>query len=203
MVTNESYIKLRNEALEMNEAGQEYCLCRGIEGGCCKPNLKMLPEDQQVIFEAYQRGEIAPETIRRAVERARGGERRFCPFLGDDYRCTIYEHRPVVCIQHGNGGLPKRKDVALKAMRSPGNKTIRVSEIEQFSCDACAKHVTGKERLPLAIVGKSVAILVTIQEGEKHYGTPRMNDFLINTFGDLDTTPAAAAPPDQDATTSS
>lgn len=200
MAINESYIKLREQALELNASAQQYCLCRGIKGGCCKPNLKMLPEDQQIIYEAYQRGEIAPETIRRAVERARGGERRFCPFLGDDYRCTIYEHRPVVCIQHGNGGLPRRKDVALRAMRNPGNKTIRISEIEQFSCDACAEHVTGKERLPLAMVGQSVAILVTIQQGEKYYGEPRMNDFLINTFGDLDAAPPAPTE-EQDATT--
>ena len=185
MVRNESYIKLRNEALELNESAREYCLCRGIEGGCCKPNLKMLPEDQEVIAEAFERGDITQETMRRAVALARDENRQSCVFLGDDYRCTIYEHRPVVCIQHGNGGLPKSKALALKAMRNPGNKTIKVSDLEQFSCDACAEHLTGKERLPLAMVGTSVAILVTIQEGEKHHGSPRMNKFLIERFGDV------------------
>jgi Fe-S-cluster containining protein len=201
MPTNESYIKLRNEVLELNATYSDYCLCRGIEGSCCKPDIKMLPEDQEIIVEAIRRGDIPAETIHRAVERARKPGLDRCAFLGDDNRCTIYEHRPVLCIQHGNGGLPKSKPVAMKAMRSPGNKTIAISEIEQFSCNACAEHVTGKQRLPLAMVGKSVAILVTIQQGEQHYGMPRMNDFLKRQFGNLEAADSTPLAGDQDATT--
>ena len=29
-----------------------------------------------------------------------------CPFLRADYKCNIYEHRPLICRKFGNGGHP-------------------------------------------------------------------------------------------------
>lgn len=182
MPENESYMKLRADVLALNEEARPYCLCKAIDGGCCKRDLKMLPEDQQVIAEAVERGDIDQQTLQRARRRAQDDQERFCPFLGERGECTIYAHRPVVCIQHGNGGLPKDKPTALRAIRSPGKRTLKIAEMEQFSCDACAAQVEPGYRIPLSIVGKSVAILVTIQDGERHYGHLTMNRFLIEQF---------------------
>ncbi len=182
MPTNESYIQLRRDVLELDEQASQYCFCKAIDGGCCKRDLKMLPEDQAVITEAIERGEISPATLERALVRAMDDDQEFCPWLGDAGECTIYPHRPVVCIQHGNGGLPKDKATALRAMRNPGNKTIRVRDLEQFSCDACAEQFSPNDKIPLSVAGKSVAILITIQQGEQHYGRLTMNRFLIDRF---------------------
>lgn len=191
MPTNTSYIKLRNEILALNESAKQYCLCKAIDGGCCKPNLKMLPEDQEVIMEAVASGEIDAATLQRARRRADDEQVNRCPFLGDQGECTIYPYRPVVCIQHGNGGLPKDKETTMRAIRNPGKKTIKISEIEKFSCDACAEQINHNDRIPLSVVGKSVSILVTIQEGERHYGHRRMNQFLREAFPE--TTQSATA----------
>lgn len=29
-----------------------------------------------------------------------------CPFLRTDYKCNIYEHRPLICRKFGDGGHP-------------------------------------------------------------------------------------------------
>lgn len=182
MPTNESYLKLRNEVLALNESAQCYSFCKAINGGCCKRDLRLLPEDRELIQEAVERGDIDQQTLDRAVERAKDDELEFCPFLGDQGECTIYAHRPVVCIQHGNGGLPKDKATTLRAIKNPGNKTIKFSDLEPFSCNACAEHFGPGYRIPLSIAGKSTAILVTIQQGQKHYGNRTMNQFLIERF---------------------
>jgi Fe-S-cluster containining protein len=178
MPANENYIRMRKEVLEFDEGARQYCLCKGINGGCCKRDLRLLPEDEEVILEAVKRGDIDPTTLQRATLRARDASEAFCPFLGERGECTIYPHRPIVCMQHGNGGLPKDKAVARRALERPGNRTIKVSELEQFSCDACAEHVGATDRIPLSIVGRSVAILLTIQQGQRHYGSRTMNQFL-------------------------
>jgi Putative zinc- or iron-chelating domain len=185
MPVNESYLNLRRDALELNESASEYCLCKAVGSSCCVPNLSMLPEDQQMILEAVARGAISVETLRRAKDRVQDKNLDRCPFLGDSGECTIYEHRPVVCIQHGNGGLPKDKATALRAMNKPGKRTIRISDLEQFSCTACAAQIDDSKRIPLSVVGKSVAILVTIQQGERHYGKHRMNEFITTHFSDV------------------
>jgi hypothetical protein len=194
MPENESYRRLRDEALRLNETGRPYALCRNIAGGCCIRDIKLLPEDQLVILEAAARGDIDGATLQRARRRALDEGVTQCPFLGDQYECTIYDYRPVVCIQHGNGGLPTDKATTLRAMRTPGNRTIRVGDLEQFACDACAAQGNPNDRIPLSIVGKSVAILVTVQEGERHYGRPRMIQFLIDHVPEHDpsTAPAGA-----------
>lgn len=184
MPTNESYIKLRNEVLALNESAQCYSFCKAINGGCCKRDLRLLPEDRELIQEAVERGDIDQQTLDRAVERAKDDELEFCPFLGDQGECTIYAHRPVVCIQHGNGGLPKDKAVAMRAVKSPGKKTIKVADMELFSCTACAEHFSQSHRIPLSVVGKSLAILLTIQDAQRHYEERRMNQFLIDEFSD-------------------
>lgn len=179
MPENPSYLHLREEALKLNDTAGEYSLCKAIRGGCCKRDVTMLIEDQQVILEAIVRGDIDAPTLQRARRRALDEHEAFCPFLGDGGECTIYAFRPVLCIQHGNGGLPADKPTALKAMRKPGNRTIRVADLEPFSCDACAAQIDPNTRIPLSVAGKSVAILITLQEGERHYGRPRMNSFVI------------------------
>jgi Fe-S-cluster containining protein len=189
MPTNESYQRLRDEALQLNDAGRPFSLCRGIDGGCCIRDIKLLPEDQSIILEAAKRGDIPAETMQRARRRALDPSINACAFLGEQCECTIYAYRPVVCIQHGNGGLPTDKATALKALQKPGNRTIRIGDIEQFACDACAAHAKPNDRIPLSIVGKSVAILITVQEGERHYGRPRMNQFVIENV--TETEPAA------------
>jgi Fe-S-cluster containining protein len=185
MPVNESYLQLRRQALELNAAAADCSMCHSIEGGCCVPDLSMLPEDQELIHDAVASGDISPETLSRARARAQDESVDRCPFLGDEYECTIYPYRPVVCIQHGNGGLPKEKATALRAMERPGNRTIRVKDIEQFSCTACGKLNGDNTRIPLSVVGKSVAILVTIQQGEQHYGKRRMHEFLTTRFKDV------------------
>ena len=185
MALNESYLQLRRDVLELNDSAAEYSLCHSIEGGCCVPDLSMLPEDQEFILVAAAMGDISVETLRRARDRAQDAAVDRCPFLGDDYLCTIYEHRPVVCIQHGNGGLPKDKATAIRAMERPGKRTIRVGDMEQFSCTACGKLNDNSTRIPLSIVGKSVAILVTIQQGEQHYGKRRMHEFITTHFAEV------------------
>lgn len=185
MSVNESYLKLRRDALEMNDTYRQHSLCHSIDGGCCLPDLSMLPEDQQIILGAAERGDISPDVIRRARARAQDHSIDRCPFLGDECECTIYAYRPVVCIQHGNGGLPKDKATALRAMERPGKRTIRVKDLEQFSCTACARCNDDNTRIPLSVVGKSVAILVTIQQGERHYGRRHMREFVTEHFSDL------------------
>lgn len=184
MALNESYLQLRKDTLELNDSAREHSLCHSIKGGCCVPNLSMLPEDQELILEAAKRGDIGVDTIRRARARAQDDSVDRCPFLGDEYECTIYEYRPVVCIQHGNGGLPKDKATALRAMKRPGKRTIRLNEIEQFSCTACGKCNDDNSRIPLSVVGKSVSVLVTVQHAEQHYGKRRMNAFVTEQFAD-------------------
>ena len=185
MPVNASYLKLRNDALELNASASAHCLCHSIEGGCCVRDLSMLPEDQEMILEAAACGAIDVATLRRARERAQDDAVQRCPFLGDAYECTIYAHRPVVCIQHGHGGLPKDKATAIRAMKRPGKRTLRVADMEQFSCVACGQRNDNDARIPLSIVGKSVAILVTIQQGEKHYGKRRMNEFITTHFAEV------------------
>lgn len=182
MPDNASYLQLRANLLELNESAAPYSLCRAIDGGCCKRDIKLLIDDQQVILEAVERGDIDPVVVQRARRRAEDDSLDRCSFLGEQGECTIYAHRPLLCIQHGHGGLPKDKATTMRAVKSPGNKTIRVSDIEQFSCDACAAHVKPGDRVPLSVVGRSVLYLVAIQEGEKHYGTPHMNQFIIENF---------------------
>lgn len=184
MPTNESYIKLRNEALALNESAQCYSFCKAIDGGCCKRDLRLLPEDREGIIEAVESGDIDDATLQRALQRAKDDELEFCPFLGEQGECTIYPHRPVVCIQHGNGGLPKDKSVAMRAVKNPGKKTIKVDDMELFSCTACAEHYGKNERIPLTVVGRSIAILLNIQDAQRHYGERRMNEFLIDQFSD-------------------
>ncbi len=185
MVLNDSYLQLRQQTLDLNDEGRAYCVCHSIKGGCCVPDLSMLPEDQQLIREAVERGDISAATVRRAQARAADESVDRCPFLGDEYECTIYPYRPVVCIQHGNGGLPKDKATALRAMERPGKRTIRLRDIEQFSCTACGERNDDNDRIPLSVVGKSVAILVTIQNAEQHYGKHRMNDFIAEHFSEI------------------
>ena len=185
MALNESYLKLRRDTLELNDEAREHSLCRSICGGCCVPDLSMLPEDQELILEAAARGDISVETLRRARARAQDDSVDRCPFLGDEHECTIYEYRPVVCIQHGNGGLPKEKATALRAMKRPGKRTIRLAELEKFSCTTCAEHIDDNTRIPLSVVGKSVAVLVTIQQAEQHYGKRRMHAFITTSFADV------------------
>ncbi|HUG13858.1 MAG TPA: YkgJ family cysteine cluster protein [Thermomicrobiales bacterium] len=182
MPENDSYLQLRANLLDLNETAAQHSLCKAIAGGCCVPNLKMLKDDQELILAAVERGDIDAETVQRARRRATDEQVTRCPFLGDHAECTIYAYRPAVCIQHGHGGLPKDKATTMRAIRTPGNKTIRVAELEQFACDACAKCIKPTDRIPLSVVGRSVVALVAIQQGERHYGEPRMNQFLIDNF---------------------
>lgn len=173
---------MREEVLTFDRDASRYCLCKAIEGGCCKRGLTILPEDEEIIVEAVARGDIEPETLDRARVRARDDREEFCPFLGDRGECTIYEHRPLVCMQHGNGGLPKDRALARKAIQSPGNKTVKVSDLEQFACVACSEQVNPNTRIPLSVIGKSVAILVTIQDRQRHAPCKTMNEFVTARF---------------------
>jgi hypothetical protein len=182
MPENASYIRMRHEVLTFDEESRHCALCKGIDGGCCKRDLTILPEDEENIVEAAARGDIAPETIERARRRAADPGEEFCPFFGDQGECTIYPHRPLVCMQHGNGGLPKDRAVARKALTAPGSRTIRICELEQFSCDACAAQLDPMTRIPLSVVGKSVAILLTIQDRQRHCNPRTMNQFVSEQF---------------------
>lgn len=173
---------MREDVLKFDRDASPYCLCKAIDGGCCKRGLTLLPEDEEIIVEAAARGDIDPATLQRARVRAADPNEEFCPFLGDRGECTIYEHRPLVCMQHGNGGLPMNRALAKKAIQSPGKKTIKVSELEQFACVACSEQVDGNARIPLSVVGKSVAILVTIQDRQRHANRKTMNEFVVGQF---------------------
>ncbi|MEZ4523327.1 MAG: YkgJ family cysteine cluster protein [Thermomicrobiales bacterium] len=182
MSTNASYIRMRQEVLNFDQEAAPYCFCKAIDGGCCKRDLTLLPEDEGVILEAVAGGEIEPSTIARARPRARDDNEEFCPFLGDRGECTIYAHRPLVCMQHGNGGLPRDRALAKRAIQKPGNKTIKVSDLEMFACNACAEQVNQNDRIPLSVAGKSTAILITIQDRQHQGGCRTMNEFVDAEF---------------------
>lgn len=153
-----TYSEFREKAENFNSKAKPYSFCKAINGGCCHRDVDVIKDDKEFIRDAIQRGDIPRETVRRAQRRARDPQEKQCPFLGEQGECTIYPYRPLICIQHGNGGLPrdpgKRKEVL-----GGSQEEIPIKDIVPYSCESCAPHIDATGTVPAEVVRRSLLVL--------------------------------------------
>lgn len=171
------YSEFREKAERFNAQAAKYSFCKGINGGCCIPNVNMLEDDKKLIIDAASRGKIEKSVIRRARRRAKDPEVNSCPFLGDDEKCTIYPYRPIKCIQHGNGGIP-RSEEDVKAIASGAKESLTAKELVPFSCKDCLAEVDSETQIPREVIMKTMFIKDSNDNNPTAQSTP-MNVFLL------------------------
>ncbi|MBI2031441.1 MAG: YkgJ family cysteine cluster protein [Candidatus Levybacteria bacterium] len=169
------YPEFREKVERFDSSFREYNFCKGIDGGCCKANVSMVYGDKKIISDALARGDIKKWVVKRAQRRAKDPKVTQCPFLGRDKKCTIYPHRPVHCIQHGNGGIPLNVDEDIRAMAKGSKATIKTRDLGTFSCKDCALAVDGEAEVPAEVVLKSVFIRSNVS---RKPSTP-LNTFIL------------------------
>lgn len=168
-----SYSDFRAKALKFNAEAQQYSFCKSINGGCCVRNVPLIREDKELIKDAVQKKEIPRETMRRAQRRARDKELNECVFLGEQGECTIYSSRPVVCINHGNGGIPKDEQRRMQILGGSSGE-ISVKDIAPFSCADCISNTDQEGAVPEEIARKGMIIKYELNRRP----TTSIEDFL-------------------------
>lgn len=171
------YSEFREEVKKFN-AEVKSPFCKSIEGGCCSPDILIQKEDAELIRVAIQKGEIPRDTAKRAQRRARDNEIDRCPFLGEESECTIYEYRPLACIAHGNGGIPKDKN-QIEAVMKGSSEELAVSDLGPFSCSNCLPLIDHDASVPSETIRKSLIIDYEARAIGPHVG---MREFLTKTL---------------------
>jgi Fe-S-cluster containining protein len=108
---------IRKMALELHvSVDWRHHPCHRGNGSCCDPAPYLTPHDIAIIQQGIRRKEISQNIISAARKRVGGSA---CGFLDENRRCTIYDHRPVVCIATGTAGALSEsyKDESEKAIR--------------------------------------------------------------------------------------
>lgn len=79
--------------------------CRAGCSACCRQNVTVTRPEALLLLEAARDAGVAVDWQRVARQAQHPGPRwrelepadRACVFLGDDERCSVYEHRPAMC----------------------------------------------------------------------------------------------------------
>lgn len=171
------YSEFRAQVEKFNADSESYSFCKSIRGGCCTSNIQILKEDGEHIRDVIQTGQISRDTVKRAQRRARDNEVTRCPFLGESDDCTIYPFRPIVCINHGNGGIPLDKDM-VKPILTGSTEDVVMKDLGPFSCANCVQLIDNETSVPVEIVRKSMIIGSNAEKGQ----TTRMRSFLTESL---------------------
>lgn len=135
-------------------------------------DVPVLKEDKDFIGDAVRKGEVTQDVMKRAQRRARNPQEKHCPFLGEQGECAIYPYRPVVCINHGNGGLPRNQSKRREILGGSA-EDIEVRNLGPYSCENCIPHVDQDAVLPSEVVRKGMFIRYELER------RPRTS---LNTF---------------------
>lgn len=140
------------EIRQMVETGVAICPptpCIRGKAECCTRDIPFSPEDAQVIYRGFVRGEISDSVRQQAVKNERDRKRGDrCVFLGDNNECTIYEHRPLICMAYGMGGQPRNADIAnklaqLKRMHDLTGEEVLIHQdnLIGYACESCSREL--------------------------------------------------------------
>lgn len=159
------YEVIRERAKDANEKfPSSFCL-KG-KARCCIRDVPITPADAQFLYEGFRSGQI-PDAVRQGAlknmsDQTRGNR---CPFLGEDNQCTIYDHRPLVCIVFGLGGQPRTREIALqleeamKIQQATGvEQYISRESIQVYMCPSCIEESPSGPDLSLSVVEATTAI---------------------------------------------
>lgn len=136
------YHELRRRFLERVSKLPSDFPCREGLARCCRGEIPITQGDLREIRIGVKRGGIAEDAISAAQDRARL-RREECPFLDDDNRCSIYNHRPLICIATGIGAIPFKPAVnqflkVLKKMEETGeDKGFPTVFCQSTMCNEC------------------------------------------------------------------
>lgn len=113
--------------------------CR--EAYCCETDVPLTKDDIGIIVNGIRSGEISSGVIKDAIARSEDPEQNgICPFLTPERRCSIYDHRPLVCVVWGIGGDPldeKDYDLAVERYKQGKSDTYPNMLLIQANCIPC------------------------------------------------------------------
>ena len=128
--------------------------CRAGCESCCHHRLSVFEVEAAPIREALARLEHTdPESRRRIRERGLDPDERACALLLDG-RCSVYEHRPLICRSHG---LP----IAVRESDEPGS-ALRVDHCPLNFRDLHRGEIPRASLLVLDAINQPLAVLAEL-----------------------------------------
>lgn len=136
----------------------DYPCSRCNTSECCQNRkVRLTFFDAQYILEAIKNGEISKKVAEQAWETAKDRNSRICPFLNSETnKCTIYNHRPLVCMTYGYGHIPNQEEMErsfriLKLTKKDLGVQIKSGEVHM--CENSAQElINTSRRMPLGIM---------------------------------------------------
>lgn len=164
MPENARYLEARSAAQRAMQLAPETA-CKPGNAECCTADTPITRSDADFILYGFKTGRIDSEIGRQAIIRSNDGRRReVCPFLDETKSCTIYEDRPLVCIEYGTGALPESLPAMIKTETARPGTTLNRKELQCMACRSCAKElVKTNPDYPVEQIRELVAVNVFVQ----------------------------------------
>lgn len=135
-----NYETVRKSILLANVQAKGRAPCQN-RAECCVSTVPITEGDINVIQKYVLSGEIPAGVVEAALRNAANPNRTKCPFLSKDKQCSIYEFRPLACIEFGFGGVPTSRVTGREV-------SISVRQLKQDAtlgaCGSCRKDMLRK-----------------------------------------------------------
>lgn len=179
MPENARYLEARSAAQRAMQLAPE-SPCKPGGGECCTSDTPLTRSDADFILDGFKTGRIDSGIGRQAIIRSTDGRRReICPFLNEDKSCTIYEDRPLICVEFGTGVLPETPFAMMKTATARPGTTLNRKELSCMACKSCAKElVRTNPDYPIEQVRELVAVDVFMQSDIAANGFQTMARFV-------------------------